>query len=123
MFNDLVKFMSKDLNTHIMVEEKGGNKFLIYDHDSNIDEEEFTQIKFRFENNTLIIPGFFLKKQNVGIGSKIMKWFIKFCKESNIFSIEIRTVGRDKQGMLRLLNKFDFKKVKSEEYMDFKREL
>lgn len=123
IFNDLVKLMSKELNTHIVIKDNGTDKFVIYDYDSDIEEEEFTQINFRFENNTLIISWFFLKQKNLGIGSKIMKWFIEFCEESNIFSIEIRAVSRDKEGMLRLLNKFGFKKVKSGEYMDFKKEL
>lgn len=121
IFRGLLNLMEEDLNEKLNIKQDRDNKYVITDNGLNTDEEKFTQINFRFEGNTLIIPWFYLSKKNEGIGSKILKWFIEFCIENDITAIEIRGVKQDKEGMKKLLNKFDFKLIKSGEFMDFRK--
>lgn len=123
MFRGILNIMREDLNEKLNIKQDEDSKYVITDSGLNIDEEKFTQINFRFEGNTLIIPWFYLSKQNEGIGSKILKWFIEFCMKNDINVIEIRGVKQDKQGMRKLLNKFEFKVIESGEYMDFRKVL
>jgi GNAT superfamily N-acetyltransferase len=124
MFKELLFFMMESLNEKLIIKQDGDSKYVITDNGINTDEENFTQINFRFENNTLIIPWFYLCKQNKGIGSNIMKWFIEFCIENGINAIEVRSVRQDKQGMKKLLKKFGFEMIQSDdEYMSFRKVL
>jgi hypothetical protein len=123
MFRGLLNFMTEDLNEKLNINQDGDNNYVITDSGLNIESEKFTQINFRFECNTLIIPWFYLSKPNEGIGSKIVKWFIEFCTENNMIAIEIRGVKQEKQGMKALLNRFNFRKIKSGEYMNFRKKI
>lgn len=122
-FNDLVSFMTTELNQQLFIRQYEGNKFSISEIGLNRDEEKFTQINFRFEGNGLIVPWFYLKIEKSGIGTKILQWFIQFCLDNNISEIEIRGVGIDKRGMKRLLDIFGFKIKKSGEFMDYIKEI
>lgn len=123
MFRELINIMKENLNEELYIKSNSENSYVIIDNGVNTEEEKFTQINFRIEGNTFIISWFYLSKQNQGIGSKIMKWVIEFCVENSINVIEIRSVKQDKEGMKKLLNKFDFKIIKSSEFMDFRKVL
>lgn len=124
-FDTLVKYMKDALSPNINIYEKGKDSFVILEDGSNISEDKFTQINFRFENETLIIPWFYLKKPNQGIGSKMISWFISFCETNNIKNIEIRGVNQDKEGMIKLLNKFEFTliRIKEDKYLDYNKKI
>lgn len=123
MFSELLNIMRENLNEELYIKSNGQNSYVITDNGLNIDDQNFTQINFRIEDNTFIIPWFYLSKQNEGIGSKIIKWFIEFCMENGINAIEIKSVKQDKRGMKKLLNKFDFQIIKPGEFMDFRKVL
>jgi len=120
-FNDLVKILREDLDANIIIEDKGNNKFVLIENDANLSETEFTQINFRFERDVLIIPWFFIKKSGLGIGTRVMEWFVNFCLENSIVAIEIRGVKKDKEGKKKRLDKFDFMIIRQGEYMDYRK--
>lgn len=123
LFIELLNIMKDNLKEELDIRANGSNSFVITDNGLNIEKENFTQINFRIEKNSFIIPWFYLSKQNEGIGSQIMQWFIEFCTKNSIKAIEIRGVKQDKEGMKKLLNKFNFDMIKSDEFMDFRKKL
>lgn len=123
MFIELLNIMKENLDEELYIRPNGSNAFVITDDGLNIEKEDFTQINFRLEGNSFIIPWFYISKHNKGIGSRIIQWFIEFCTKNDIEEIEIRGVKQDKEGMKNLLNKFNFSMIKSGEFMDFRKEL
>lgn len=123
LFIELLNIMKDNLKEELDIRTNGSNSFVITDNGLNTKKENFTQINFRLEENSFIIPWFYISKQNKGIGSQIMQWFIEFCTKNAIEGIEIRGVKQDKEGMKNLLNKFNFSMIKSGEFMDFRKEL
>lgn len=123
LFTELIEIINDGLNAKITLKQIEADKFVIDETDNISNEENFTQINFRFEKNILIIPWFYLRKPKQGIGSRIIEWFINFCLENDISAIEIRGVGKDKAVMQHLMNKYNFSpnKVSEEDYKDYKR--
>jgi hypothetical protein len=68
-------------------------------------------IIFDILDEELIIKWIYLNKQNQGIGSAIVKWFIDYCEYKGLKKISIRSVGKDKNEMRVLAEKFGFKVI------------
>lgn len=122
IFIDLLSLVKESIKDDLVLRNDGmSDKFMIAENYENRDKSNFTQINFRFEYERLIIPWFYLKTRNAGIGSKIMDWFIEFCLKNKIKEIEVRGVSQGKEEMQGLLRKYGFELVKDGDYMDFRR--
>ena len=68
-------------------------------------------IVFDILEDELAVKWIYLNKQNQGLGSMIIQWLIKYCKCKGLSKISIRSVGKDKRGMISLAEKFGFQVI------------
>lgn len=118
-FTELIDILSDNLEEKLYIKEKDSDKFHISDFGLSKNNKDFTQLEFRFEQQTLIISWLYLSKPNLGIGTQIIKWFIKFCIDNVISAIEVRIVSKDNIAMKRLLNSFAFIIKNSDEFDNY----
>lgn len=118
-FTELIDILSDKLEEKLYIKEKGSDKFHISDCGISKNNKDFTQLEFRFEQQTLIIAWLYLSKTNVGIGTKIINWFLKFCVNNGISAIEVRIVDKNNIAMKRLLNNFVFVIKNSDEFDNY----
>lgn len=83
-------------------------------------EDRFLQITFRIDGEMLVLSWLYLLYGGKGTGTKIVLWFIKYCKDNGLKTIKIANVAGDKFSMHALCIKLGFIKCNQEDgFVDY----
>lgn len=107
-YRELIEIISFKLKEELYFKIIDKNKYCIYGSDVLDGDGRFTQINFRIEENSLIIPWLYLSMSNTGCGYEIISWFEKYCLRNDLEYIEIRLVDINNINMIKLMDKLDF---------------
>lgn len=74
-----------------------------------INDDARPHIRFVIDDKELKITHIYLIKQSQGLGTKIIDWFIKYCKLNSISKISIAQIDPSNNNMIHLAEHFNFK--------------
>ncbi|WP_353095721.1 GNAT family N-acetyltransferase [Tissierella praeacuta] len=67
---------------------------------------------FDILDDELAVKWIYLNVQNQGLGTRIIQWFIDYCRKNGIGKISIRLVGEDNSRMRTLSEKLGFRVIR-----------
>lgn len=80
-------------------------------------------VRLTLKDDILSITNFYLLKQHIGTGTKIVEWCIDYCMNHNISTLQIRSVATDKIGMRKLCKNFNFEEESFLECSNFSKHI